>query len=292
MLELRLDRVSRHYKNKIAVDQIEYSFHKGVYGLLGANGAGKTTLLRMIAGILSPTLGEISCNHMEIGRMGGEYRRMLGYLPQEFGYYPNYTVYRYMRYLAELKAVPPEIASSRILELLEQVGLKGEVRQKIKTLSGGMRRRLGIAQALLNEPEILILDEPTAGLDPKERIRFRNLISSLGRERIVILSSHIVSDIEYIADEILLMKQGKFIECGNMEHILASVKGKVWEWLVEPQEADLLNQTYVISNLKNVAGRVNVRMISCQKPDKNAMEAEPSLEDVYLYYFGQREDAV
>lgn len=289
MLELRLERISKHYKNKIAVEHVDFTFQKGIYGLLGENGAGKTTLLRMIVGVLNPTAGEIRCNQCEIGKMGGEYRRKLGYLPQEFGYYPNFTVYRYMEYLAELKAVPPELAEDRIEELLEQTGLKQVKKAKIKTLSGGMIRRLGIAQSLLNEPEILVLDEPTSGLDPRERIRFRNLISALGRERIVILSSHIVSDIEYIADEILLMKSGKVTETGNLHEILKTVEGKVWESMESPESAEALNQRFAVSNLKNLEnGKVSVRIVSDCQPTEHAVKITPNLEDVYLYHTGEK----
>lgn len=288
MLELTLDHVSKHYKRKIAVEHVDVTFHKGIYGLLGANGAGKTTLLRMMVGVLKPTMGEIRCNQCEIGKMGGEYRRKLGYLPQEFGYYPNFTVYRYMEYLAELKAVPPELAGDRIEELLEQTGLKNVKKDKIKTLSGGMIRRLGIAQSLLNGPEILILDEPTSGLDPRERIRFRNLISTLGRERIVILSSHIVSDIEYIADKILLMKSGKLAESGNLDEILKTVEGKVWESLETPESAEILDRKYAVSNLKNLEdGKVSVRIVSDCRPTEHAVEISPNLEDMYLYHTGE-----
>lgn len=288
MLELKLDRITKRYKQKIAVDNIEFTFHKGVYGLLGENGAGKTTLLRMMVDVLKPTTGEILCNQCEITKMGGEYRSMLGYLPQEFGYYPNFTPYRYMKYLAELKAVPPEIAEGRIAELLEQVGLDNVKKDRIKSLSGGMIRRLGIAQSLLNEPEILILDEPTSGLDPQERIRFRNLISALGRERIVILSSHIVSDIEYIADEILLMKSGRLIEAGSLEAVLENAKGKVWESLETAETADKLNQQFAISNQRSGEdGKVIVRLVSDNQPTEHAVNIEPNLEDVYLYYFGK-----
>lgn len=289
MLELKLDHISKHYKNKIAVDRIEFTFEKGVYGLLGANGAGKTTLLRMIAGILNPTMGEVLCNQCEIKKMGGEYRRMLGYLPQDFGYYPNFTAERYLRYLAELKAVPPETVEIQIENLLEQTRLLEVRKQKIKTFSGGMIRRLGIAQALLNDPEILILDEPTSGLDPKERIRFRNMISTLGRDRIVLLSSHIVSDIEYIADEILLIKDGRIIETGALEEIRNAAKGKVWECVADPQKAEELNQQFLISNLKNEKENVVLRIVSKHQPVPGAVLAEPGLEDVYLYYFGYQE---
>ncbi len=284
MPELRLERVGKFYKGMPAVVEIEYVFQKGIYGLLGANGAGKTTLLRMISGLLRPDSGRILCNHQEISRMGGEYRRMLGYLPQEFGYYPNFTLWRYMRYLAELKAVPPELAEERIEELLEHTGLKEVKKERMKDLSGGMIRRAGIAQSLLNHPDILILDEPTAGLDPRERIRFRNFIRSLGRERIVILSSHIVSDIEYLTDEILLMKSGRLAAGGSLKQICETVRGKIWEILADAEAAERLNQEFVVSSMKNLDdGRVCVRIVSEQKPAEHAVWAEPELEDVFLY---------
>lgn len=289
MLELKLDRVSKQYKKKIVVDRLEFTFHAGIYGLLGENGAGKTTLLRMMAGILKPTAGEILCGQCEIGKLGGAYRMKLGYLPQKFGYYPNFTVWRYLEYLAELKAVSPEAAAGRIERLLGETGLLGVKSEKMKTLSGGMVRRLGIAQSLLNDPEILILDEPTSGLDPKERIRFRNLISSLGKGRMVLLSSHIVPDIEFLADEILMMKDGRFVGAGSLPEILKSAEGKVWEYAAEPGQARSLSRKFAASSLKQLEdGTVCMRVISEDKPCGNAMPVPPNLEDVYLYRTGAR----
>lgn len=210
-----VDRVSKQYKNLIAVDRISMNLEKGVYGLLGANGAGKTTLMRMICGILKPTGGTISYDGIDVGEEA--YRAILGYLPQDFGYYPEFSATDFLLYLAALKGIPKAQAKRKTEELLELVSLQDVGRKKVKTFSGGMKQRLGIAQALLNEPKLLVLDEPTAGLDPKERVRFRELIEDLGKESIVLLSTHIVSDIEHIADEILMMKEGQLTYQGKWD---------------------------------------------------------------------------
>lgn len=285
MPELKLDRITKRFKNKIAVDHVSLCLQEGVYGFLGANGAGKTTLLRMICGVLKPTAGEILCNGVPINKLDGDYRYMLGYLPQDFGYYPDFTARRYLEYLAACKAVPKELAKEKVQEMLRLTGLEGDQKSRIKTFSGGMLRRLGIAQALLNNPEILILDEPTSGLDPKERIRFRNIISSLSKGRIIILSTHIVSDVEFISDEILLMKQGRIIEQGTTSEVTASVNGKVWEYLASQEEALWINDTFAVSNLKNEEDKVRLRLISDTIPCEGAMQVHPGLEDVYLYHF-------
>ena len=212
-MELIIDRLSKQYQNKIAVDRISLTLHKGVHGLLGANGAGKTTLMRMLCGILKPTGGTITFDGIDVSEEA--YRRVLGYLPQDFGYYPEFSAMDFLLYLAALKGLPKDTAKRRTKELLELVSLSDMTRKKIKTFSGGMKQRLGIAQALLNDPKLLILDEPTAGLDPKERVRFRELIETLGKNSIVLLSTHIVSDIEHIADQVLMMKDGQLIYQGK-----------------------------------------------------------------------------
>ena len=208
-MALVIDRVSKQYKNKIAVDRVSVTLEQGVVGLLGANGAGKTTLIRMICGILEPSSGTVSFNGVNAGRE--EYRAMLGYLPQDFGYYPEFTARDFLLYFAALKGIQKRQARQRTDELLELVTLQDVAKKKIKTFSGGMKQRLGIAQALLNHPKLLVMDEPTAGLDPKERVKFRNILDTLGEESLVLLSTHIVSDVEHIADEVLMMKDGQLI---------------------------------------------------------------------------------
>ena len=221
-MELVIDRLTKQFQNKIAVDRISLRLHRGVFGLLGTNGAGKTTLMRMLCGILQPTGGTISFDGMDVREEG--YRAILGYLPQDFGYYPEFTAMDFLLYMAALKGLPRQAAKWKAKELLELVGLQDMGRKKIKTFSGGMKQRLGIAQALLNNPKLLILDEPTAGLDPKERVRFRNLIGQLGKDSIVLLSTHIVSDIEHIADEVLMMKDGNLIYHGAWDEQMGDLE--------------------------------------------------------------------
>ncbi|MCX4328628.1 MAG: ABC transporter ATP-binding protein [Lachnospiraceae bacterium] len=216
-MKLLADRITKQYKNKIAVDRVTAEFTKGVYGLLGANGAGKTTFMRMLCGILAPTSGTVTFDGIDAGEE--EYRNVLGYLPQDFGYYPDFTAWDFLMYMSALKGFDKKSARIRIEELLEFVSLSDVAKKKIKTYSGGMKQRLGIAQALLNNPKILVMDEPTAGLDPKERVRFRNVIEGIGKESIVILSTHIVSDVEHIADYILMMKGGKIVFNAPREEI-------------------------------------------------------------------------
>ena len=216
-MELVLDRVSKQYQNKIAVDRISTTLQPGVIGLLGENGAGKTTLMRMLCGILKPSSGTITFEGLDVSEE--LYRDVLGYLPQDFGYYPNFSGRDFLMYIAALKGIEKSAARRKCDELLHTVNLEQVANKKIKTYSGGMKQRIGIAQAVLNNPKILILDEPTAGLDPKERVRFRNLIAELGKDSIVILSTHIVSDVEQIADRILMMKSGQIIFDGCMDQI-------------------------------------------------------------------------
>ena len=284
-MELSIDRLTKHYGRKIAVDCVSTALKPGMYGLLGENGAGKTTLMRMLCAILEPTSGEVLLDGREVSAMGADYRDLLGYLPQDFGYYPNYTAREFLLYMAALKGIPRNQAKKRVKELLEIVGLQDVETKKIKAFSGGMKQRVGIAQALLNHPKILILDEPTAGLDPKERVRFRNLISDYAKDRIVILSTHIVSDIEAIADEVLLMRKGKLVSQGTVSELTKQAEGKVWELAVSPAEAARWQEKAAVANLRHEGEQIILRILSDDRPAEEAVCCEATLEDLYLQSF-------
>ena len=271
-MKLELDGLTKEFGDFTAVNHINLTMTNGVYGLLGVNGAGKTTLMRMLCTLLKPTSGTICCNGKDIFSMDSEYRKLLGYLPQDFGFYPEFTVEDYLLYIGALKGIRPIVAKKRVKELIAKVGLSKVAHKKMKKLSGGMKRRAGIAQAMLNNPKILILDEPTAGLDPNERIRFRNLISELSEDRLVLLSTHIVSDFEYIA----------------IDELINSMTEAVWECLVPKNKVSDFMEKYKISNMKSEINQVMLRIISHKKPVGNAVRVEASLEDVFLYYFGER----
>lgn len=288
-MELKLNHVTKTYGTKIAVNDLSVTLTEGVYGLLGANGAGKTSLMRLICLIQNRTSGEILLDGQEIIEMKAEYRSLLGYLPQNFGYYPEFTARKFLLYMSSLKGLNKQAARRRIEELLDLTGLESEGNRKIRTFSGGMKRRLGIAQAMLNNPRILILDEPTAGLDPKERVRFRNLISSFSKDKIVLLSTHIVSDIEYIADDILVMKEGRLIRSGAPQKLLRDLEGKVWEYMVPFEKVSEMEQKFTVGNLKNEETGCLLRIISDRCPGEGAIETVPSLEDIYLYDFQQKD---
>ena len=285
-MELTLDRLTREFGPKIAVDRVSATLAPGVYGLLGANGAGKTTLMRMVCGVLRPTFGEVRYDGVPVSHMGDAYRTLLGYLPQDFGYYPEFTALDFMEYMAALMVLGRRAARDRSLALLERVGLAGEERRRIRTFSGGMRQRLGIAQAVLNDPEVLVLDEPTAGLDPKERVRFRNLISGFSQDKIVVLSTHIVSDVEHIADEILVMRAGSVVLSGPPSELVAAAEGKVWEATVPAAQAEALEATLTVGNVRHLeGGRALVRYVADAPRVPGSAPAAPTLEDLYLYVF-------
>lgn len=286
-MKLQLQNLSKQYAAKCAVDNVTIDLMPGVYGLLGANGAGKTTLMRMICGVLKPSSGNIRLNGKTIQDLGEQYYTHLGYMPQDFGFYPDFTAREFMLYMAAVKGLDKKKAVSRTEELLHMVNLNDVAGKKIKTYSGGMKQRLGIAQAELNSPEILILDEPTAGLDPKERVRFRNIISDFAKEKIVILSTHIVSDVSYIADTILMMKQGRFLLQETMATVADTVQGKVWEVLVSDRDAAEYSRRFSVVNLHHENNMVRLRIVHESQPAANAQAVEPGLEDLFLYHFGE-----
>lgn len=286
-MKLQLEHLSKNYGDKCAVDDVSATLTSGVYGLLGANGAGKTTLMKMICGVLKPTSGKILLDGKSIDELGEQYYTHLGYMPQNFGFYPDFTAREFMLYMASVKGLSKKEAITKTEELLRMVNLNDVADKKIKSYSGGMKQRLGIAQAELNNPSILILDEPTAGLDPKERVRFRNLISDFAKEKIVILSTHIVSDVSYIADEILMMKQGNILLQKPMSTVTDEIDGKVWELLIDEREIGKYSKQFSIANLHHEGEKVKLRIVNDKKPDDNAVEVKPNLEDLFLYHFGE-----
>lgn len=287
-MNLTIDNISKNYKDLAAVQNVSLEISPGVWGLLGANGAGKTTLMRMIAGILRPSAGEIRYDGVPIAQMGERYRDLFGYLPQEFGYYPEFTVGDYLEYVAALKGLSKADTRRRIDTLLEQLSLAQVKRKKIAKLSGGMRRRVGIAQALLNEPEVLILDEPTSGLDPAERVHFRNLLSEFAHDRIVLISTHIVPDVEYIATRNAIMKGGQLLATGTTEELVRLVEGKVWSAQIPVDALPEYERTLQIVNLRNEAdGQIAIRYLAEQPCCADSRPEKPHLEDLYLWMFPQ-----
>lgn len=292
-MKLEIRHVTKRYRDKMAAADVSLTLTAGVWGLLGANGAGKTTLMRMLAGILRPTEGQILCDGVEIGALGAAYREKLGYLPQEFGFYPEFTVQDYLEYMAALKGLPRAEAARQIDALLERVSLAEVRRKKIVKLSGGMKRRVGIAQALLNDPEILILDEPTAGLDPGERVRFRNLLSEFAQDRIVLISTHIVSDVEYIAAENAVMKNGTIIAQDTTEGLVQQIEGKVWQGSAPAGELPRWEHRLQVVNLRNEPdGTVTLRYLAEAPQLPGSIPARPKLEDLYLWLFPEETEAV
>ncbi|EKO1913904.1 ABC transporter ATP-binding protein [Clostridium botulinum] len=287
-MKLKIDNLTKKYSDKVAVKDFSIEMTEGVYGLLGPNGAGKTTLMRMISDVLNPTCGQILVNNVDKNDLGEEYRDLLGYLPQDMGYYKNFTAERFLKYVAALKGLNKKMSKERIEELLEVVGLSEYKNKKVGKFSGGMRQRVGIAQALLNNPKILVLDEPTAGLDPKERIRFRNLISDISKERIIILSTHIVGDIEYIAKQVILIKEGQLIKSSTGERLLKEMYGRVWKVEVDEKDITKYEDIYQVVNIMRKGDKVQLRILSPHKPVESAIDIEPNFEDMYMHHFNEK----
>ena len=278
---LTLSHIRKDYGKFTAVEDINLELENGLYAMLAPNGAGKTTLIKMITTLLYPTSGEILYDGMDIYKMGETYRDVIGYLPQHFGYYKNNTPMQYLDYLAALKGISKEAAREKIPELLELVGLSDVSNKKMKKFSGGMIQRVGIAQAMLNDPKILILDEPTAGLDPKERARFRNILSTLSKDRIVILSTHIVSDIESNANQVILLKERKLYRMDTVSNICKTLDGKVYECVMEDRAFDAFQDTHLILSVRQEQEHMQVRYYS-SKPEEGSRNCTPNLEDVFL----------
>lgn len=284
-MKLTIQNISKNYGKKRALNGVSFEMENGVYGLLGPNGAGKSTLIRILAGVMEASSGEITVNGKNRKSCDREYRSKLGYLPQSLNFYPEFSGLDYLRYVAALKGCEGKAAENKIKGLAEQVGLSKDLHRKCVNYSGGMKRRLGIAQALLNDPEILILDEPTAGLDPHERIKFRNLISIFSRDRTVLLSTHIVSDIDSIAKQTVMIKDGKVGRMESNQHYVDAMEGKVWHLKMTVDELVAYQNDHIISNVIPMGERMEVRVVSDNKPAADAAPAIPTLEDAYLYEF-------
>ncbi len=287
-MELKIEHLSKQFKDKTAVNDVSLTLTPGVWGLLGANGAGKTTLMRMIADIMTPTSGTICYDGVNIHKMGSDYRKLFGFLPQEFGYHRDFSVKDYLEYMAALKDIPAGKTNKKINYLLDILSLSDVKRKKISQLSGGMKRRVGIAQAMLNDPEILVLDEPTAGLDPGERVRLRNVISEFSRARIVLISTHIVSDIEYISTRNAIMKARKMIDVGTTSELVKQIEGKVWNCTIPSSKLPECEMRLRIINQRGEDhNQVSIRYLSDHSEIEGSVTTEPRLEDLYLWLFPQ-----
>lgn len=286
-MQVQFSDLSKKYKGKYALKDFSATLENGVYGLLGTNGAGKTTLINLFMGIIPKDSGQILIDGKNIQTMGANFLGNIGYLPQYPQFYKDFTVLEFLRYMAVLKDLPRDTSEGRISELLATVNLTEAADKKVGALSGGMRQRLGIAQAMLNDPGILILDEPTAGLDPRERIRFRNLISRFAENRIVILATHIVSDIEFIANQIILLHEGQLLKQDSPQTLCKELEGKVWELDLPERDVprELIHHT--ISNMARTDGGIHLRILSEEKPHADAILVEANLEEVFLFHCGE-----
>lgn len=286
-MQVQFAHLSKKYRGKYALKDFSATLENGVYGLLGTNGAGKTTLINLFMGIIKGDGGEIYIDGKDIRKMGADFLDNIGYLPQYPQFYRDFSVTEFLRYMCVLKGIAKDAGEKRTQELLETVNLTEAADKKVGALSGGMRQRLGIAQAMLSDPGILILDEPTAGLDPRERIRFRNLISQFSEDRIVILATHIVPDIEFIANKILLLHEGDLLKYDTPANLCAELSGKVWALELQEQDvpAELLHHT--ISNMAREGSGIRLRIIAEEKPHPDAVSVNANLEEVFLYHCGE-----
>lgn len=285
---LKIENLTKKYNTKLAIDNISVNFQRGVTGLLGPNGAGKSSLMRILATVDIPTSGTVTFEGKDIVKYPNDLRHVLGYLPQDFGVYPNMSASEFLEYIAAMKSLSMRSAKKRIKDLLEVLNLADAGKRHLGGFSGGMKQRVGIAQALLNDPKILIVDEPTVGLDPDERIQFRNLLASLAAERIIILSTHIVSDIESIAPNIVVMNSGNVIASTTPEQLMMAAKGKVWNAVIKADMLEEMQKQFIVSNSMQRTDGIHVRIISNKQPTISSSNVEPSLEDAYLYVTRRR----
>lgn len=286
-MNLKIEHLTKMYGKKIALNSLDLELQNGIYALLGPNGAGKTTMINMLVGILRPTNGKILCDGKPVAECEMEYLGRVGYLPQNPSFYKNFTAEDFLKYMCVLKDIPKKKIAAKVEELLTAVNLIDVKKKKISSFSGGMRQRLGIAQALINDPELLILDEPTSGLDPKERMRFSNILSKLSNDRIIILATHIVSDIEYLADWIILLKDGQLVSLQRPEILLKEIQSKVWSVSVSAEKLDNYMENFNVSSATYKDGEYKIKLVCDEKPSENAVHALPTLNDVYLECFGE-----
>lgn len=282
-MDLKIENLYKSYRNKEALKNINITMKPGTYGLLGENGAGKSTLMRILTTVDFQSKGRVTFDGEDIVKLDEKYRKLIGYMPQDYNVFASFTAKDFLEYMGTLKNVPKSELNKKIPEVLEFVNLSHVANKKVKTFSGGMKRRVGIAQAILNDPKILIFDEPTAGLDPKERIRFSNIISSMSKHKIVILSTHIVSDIEAIANDVIVIKNGEIIQANKINTLVESVRGKVWEALVDQCVFDKLNSERQVIHRKQEGESIRVRYAGEEFKNINSKSLEPTLEDYYMY---------
>jgi ABC-type multidrug transport system ATPase subunit len=280
-MEIKVEKLIRAYGKKRAIDEIDFILPKGVYGLLGDNGAGKSTLMRILVAIDHQTSGKVTFNGKDIFHMNDDYRKLVGYIPQDFEVYPAFTATEYLEYMGALKGLSKKELKYKVPEVLQFVNLEKVANKKVKTFSGGMKRRVGIAQAIINDPKILIFDEPTAGLDPHERIRFSNIISEMGEDKIILFSTHIISDIEAITTNVIILNQGKIKEKGNVQNMLSEIKEKVFTEEMDREQLTSFKKEHLIVRTRQEENFVNVRYLGEKRPD--AIVCEPTLEDYYIY---------
>jgi ABC-type multidrug transport system ATPase subunit len=289
-MELEVMHLCKSYRKKEALKDVNFKLEQGVYGLLGENGAGKSTLMRILTTVDFPTSGSVLYCGKNITEMDEDYRNLIGYMPQDYSVYPSFTATDFLTYMGTLKGISADKLKVKIPEVLEFVNLSDVANKKVKTFSGGMKRRIGIAQAILNDPKILILDEPTAGLDPKERIRFSNILSNMAKEKIILLSTHIVSDIEAIANRLIVIREGEIAENGSIDQLIAEVSGKVWETTVGQNMMNIVSKERAVIHIKQMGNDVQIRFVGEPIPNIACNSVIPTLEDYYIFVNERQEE--